>query len=354
MLDIETPALVVDRARLRSNVAAMADTARSKGVALRPHAKTHKSIHIANLQIGAGAVGLTVATLSEAAAFAEHGVDDLLIAYPIVPIDTKAGRFRDLLDRVTLRVGVDSAAGAAAIAAAAAGRAVSVLIEIDSGQHRTGVPASEAAALAAECDRLGLTVDGVFTHGGHAYAGPDAPTGAGIDEGDQLSLAAHALRDAGRVISVVSAGSTPTWRSPRPPAVTEERPGTYVFGDRQQVALGAQDPGDCAAWIAATVVGVRDGRIVLDAGSKALTAERPEWLAGYGTVPELGGALITRISEHHGVLDDVPTAGVCVGDQVSVVPNHICTAVNLFDEYVVVEADRVVDRWPLIARGRNC
>ncbi len=353
MLDIETPALVVDLARLTSNVAAMADVARGKAVDLRPHAKTHKSIQIANLQIGAGAVGITVATVSEAEAFADHGVDDILIAYPILPLGGKAKRFRELVDRVRLRVGVDSAAGASAVAEAADGRDVSVLIEIDSGQHRTGVPAAEAAALAAQCRRAGLTVEGVFTHGGHAYSGPDAPAGAGMDEGDQLALAARALRDAGFVISVVSAGSTPTWRSPRPPEVTEERPGTYVFGDRQQVALGAQDPGDCAAWIAATVVSVRGGRIVIDAGSKTLTGERPGWLDGYGIVPELGNAVITRVSEHHGILDDVDTSDVCVGDMVSVIPNHICTAVNLFDEYVVVEDGRVVDRWELIARGKN-
>ncbi|WP_395306749.1 alanine racemase [Mycobacterium sp. AMU20-3851] len=353
MLDIETPALVVDLARLTSNIAAMADAARGKAVDLRPHAKTHKSIQIANLQMGAGAVGITVATVSEAESFADHGMDDILIAYPILPLGAKARRFRELLDRVQLRVGVDSAAGASAIARAADGRDVSVLIEIDSGQHRTGVPAAEAAALAVECDRAGLTVAGVFTHGGHAYSSPDAPGRAGADEGDQLALAARAVRDAGFDIAVVSAGSTPTWRSPRPPEVTEERPGTYVFGDRQQVALGSQDPDACSAWIAATVVSSRGDRLVIDAGSKALTGERPQWLDGYGSVAELGNAVVTRVSEHHGILDNVDTSAVSVGDVVSVLPNHICTAVNLFDEYVVVDDGRVTERWELIARGRN-
>jgi len=353
VLDIETPALVVDLARLRSNVAAMADVARRKAVDLRPHAKTHKSIQIANLQIGAGAVGITAATVSEAESFADHGIDDILIAYPVLPVGAKVERFRELVDRVSLRVGVDSAEGASAIARAAPGRDVAVLIEIDSGQHRTGVPAAEAAALAAECERVGLTVDGVFTHGGHAYAHPDAPAGAGRDEGDQLALAARALRDAGFVISVVSAGSTPTGRSPRPAEVTEERPGTYVFGDRQQIALRSQETDGCAAWIAATVVSSRGSRIVLDAGSKALSGERPSWLVGHGVVPELGNAVVTRVSEHHGILDDVDTSAVSIGDMVSVIPNHICTAVNLFDEYVVVDDGRVVDRWELVARGRN-
>lgn len=352
-LDIETPALVVDLARLKSNVAAMSESARSKAVDLRPHAKTHKCKQIADLQIEAGAVGITVATVSEAEAFADHGIGDIFIAYPVLPAGAKAKRFSELVDRVTLRVGVENSTGAAAIAESAMGRAVSVLIEIDSGQHRTGVRATAAAALAAECSRLGLTVDGVFTHGGHAYSDPDAPQGAGTDEGDQLEAAAVALRDAGFTISVVSAGSTPTWRAARPSSVTEERPGTYVFADRQQIALRSQGREACAAWIAATVVSSRDGRVVIDAGSKALTAERPGWLDGFGIIPELGYATISRVSEHHGIVDDIDNAGVAVGDMVSVVPNHICTAVNLFDEYVVVDGGQVVDRWELVARGRN-
>lgn len=351
--DVETPSLMLDLAQLTSNIAAMSESARSKAVDLRPHAKTHKSIQIADLQIEAGAVGITVATVSEAEAFAGHGIDDIFIAYPVLPIGAKAQRFRELVDRVTLRVGVESSAGAQAIAEASGGRDVSVLIEIDSGQHRTGVPAPQAAALAAQCRQMGLTVDGVFTHGGHAYSAPDAPPGAGTDEGDQLEVATSALREAGFAISVVSAGSTPTWRAARPAVVTEERPGTYVFADRQQVALGAQERDDCAAWIAATVVSSRNGRVVIDAGSKALTGERPNWLEGFGIVPELGDAVVTRVSEHHGILDDVDNSGIAVGDRVSVLPNHICTAVNLFDEYVVVDDGRVIDRWELIARGKN-
>lgn len=352
-LDVETPALVLDLGRLKTNVTAMAESARAKAVDLRPHAKTHKSIQIAELQMAAGAVGITVATISEAQAFARHGVDDIFIAYPVVPVGAKASRFRELAERVRLRVGVESAAGAAAIAEASGGTEVSVVIEIDSGQHRTGVRATEAAALAAQCRRLGLSVAGVFTHGGHAYAGPDAPHAAGTDEGDHLEHAARALNDAGFAVSVVSAGSTPTWRAARPPVVTEERPGTYVFGDRQQIALDAQQRDGCAAWIAATVVSSRDGRVVIDAGSKALTGERPSWLAGFGTVPELGNAVVSRVSEHHGMLDDVDTSGLAVGDMVSVLPNHICTAVNLFDEYVVVDDGHVIDRWQLVARGKN-
>ncbi len=350
--DVETPALLVDLDRLTANVHRMADVARSRGLSLRPHAKTHKSLEIARLQVEAGAVGLTVATLSEAEVFADAGFGDLFVAYPVVPRGAKAERLRGLLDRVDLTAGVDSTAGAEAVAAAAQGRAVRVLIEVDSGQHRTGVDPDEVVALARSCRSVGLDVAGVFTHGGHAYGGPGVPSGAAADEGAALAEAADLLVADGFDVRVVSAGSTPTTGAPRPPQVTEERPGTYVFGDRQQLALGACTADRLALTVAATVVSVRHGRFVVDAGSKALASDRPAWLEGHGWVPELGDAVVTTLSEHHGTVEGA-TVLPQVGDVVAVFPNHACTVVNLFDEYVVLRDGAVVDRWPVAARGRN-
>lgn len=346
---IQTPALVVDRDRLRRNVASMATRVAARGLALRPHAKTHKCVEIARLQVGAGAVGLTVATLAEAEAFAAAGFDDVFVAYPVVPVGARAEQLRRLLDRTRLSVGVDNAVGARAVAEAAAGRTVPVLVEVDSGQHRTGVDPADVVPLARECRTLGLRVVGVFTHGGHAYASRDAPPSAAVDEGAALAAAARQLRRAGFETTVASAGSTPTSGTPRPEEVTEERPGTYVFGDRQQLALGGCTTADLALSVATTVVSVRHGRFVVDAGSKALAGDRPAWLDGHGWVPEVGG-LVSAISEHHGTVEGA-TRLPKVGDVVRVVPNHACTAVNLFDEYLVVSGGEVVDRWPVAARG---
>ncbi len=351
-MDIETPALVVDLDRLTDNVERMTDRVGQRGLALRPHAKTHKSVEIARMQLDAGAAGLTVATLSEAEVFADSGLSDLFIAYPVFPRGPKADRLRRLLDRVDLSVGIDNPAGAAAVADAAAGRSVRVVLEIDSGQHRTGVAPAQAADLARWCSELGLQVVGVFTHGGHSYKDPGAPSGASVDEGDTLVQAHHTLSAAGFDVSVVSAGSTPTTGVERPPEVTEERPGSYVFYDRQQLALGACRREQLALTVAATVVSVRHDRFVVDAGSKALASDRPPWLEGHGWVPELGDAVVTALSEHHGIVEGAP-ALPSVGDVVAVVPNHVCTVVNLFDEYVVARAGHVVDRWPVSARGRN-
>jgi D-serine deaminase-like pyridoxal phosphate-dependent protein len=355
---VETPALVVDLDRLLGNIDRMAEVARSRGLALRPHAKTHKCPQIADLQRQAGAAGLTVATLSEAEVFAAAGFTDLLIAYPVFPGGAKADRLRRLLDVAELHVGVDNAAGAAAVATAAGGRTVRVLLEVDSGQHRTGVAASDAVALAQACGSLGLEVHGVFTHGGHSYAGPDAPAGAAVDEGAALAEAHSSLLAAGFDVSVVSAGSTPTAGAQRPAQVTEERPGSYVFHDRQQLALGACTRDQVALSVAATVVSVGHGRFVIDAGSKALASDRPPWLRGHGAVaalgdgPGLGDALVVTLSEHHGIVEGASRLPA-VGDQVLVTPNHVCTVVNLFDEYVVTRAGTVVDRWPVAGRGRN-
>jgi D-serine deaminase-like pyridoxal phosphate-dependent protein len=350
---LETPALVVDRDRLQRNVGRMADRVRAQGLLLRPHAKTHKSVEVARMQVEGGASGLTVATLSEAEAFAAAGVEDLFVAYPVLPLGAKAERLRHLLDRTpSLSVGVDNPVGAAALSRAADGRALRVLLEVDSGQHRTGVSPGEASALAVECRRLGLTVAGVFTHGGHSYRDPAAPGTAAVEEGAALASAALSLADAGFQVSVVSAGSTPTTGTSRPPVVTEERPGSYVFYDRQQLALGACAVEDVALTVASTVVSARHGRFVIDAGSKALASDRPRWLHGHGWVPELGETYVTTVSEHHGVVEGA-TMLPEVGAVVRVVPNHVCTVVNLFDEYLVTSAGRVVDRWPVTARGTN-
>ncbi|HEX6248736.1 MAG TPA: alanine racemase [Nocardioidaceae bacterium] len=350
--DVETPAPVVDLDRLRSNVQRMADRLTARGLALRPHAKTHKSPAVARMQVEAGAVGLTVATLSEAEVFADAGFTDLLVAYPLVPTGAKAARLRRLLDGVDLLVGVDNPVGAAAIAEAARDRQVRVVLEVDSGQHRTGVLPADVVGLAERCRSLGLQVSGVFTHGGHSYRDPSAPSGAAQDESRALAEAADRLAGAGFEPTIVSAGSTPTSGADRSARVTEERPGTYVFNDRQQLALGACTADQVALTVAATVVSVGHGRFVVDAGSKALASDRPGWLDGHGWVPALGDAVVTTLSEHHGVVEGASTLPG-VGDVVAVVPNHVCTVVNLFDEYVVVRRGREVDRWPVAARGRN-
>ncbi|WP_300603653.1 alanine racemase, partial [Trebonia sp.] len=176
--DLETPAVVVDPGRVERNLARMAAAAGAAGVALRPHAKTHKCLAIARRQLAHGAAGLTVATLAEAELFAGDGCPSVFIAYPLwAGPDSRRARLAAVRERTALRVGVDSVTAAAQLAAAVPG--VQVLIEVDSGQHRSGVAPGQVAALAAGCLRLGLDVAGAFTHPGHAYGSPtDVPRAA--------------------------------------------------------------------------------------------------------------------------------------------------------------------------------
>jgi D-serine deaminase-like pyridoxal phosphate-dependent protein len=352
---LDTPTVVVDVDRMDANVASMQRRLDARGVALRPHAKTHKSPVVAHRQLAAGAVGVTVAVLGEARVLADAGVDDVFVAYPVWATGAKADRLRDLAGRVRLAVGVDSVEGAAKLGRAlqGAGDRPDVLVELDAGEGRTGTSPAHVVSVARAVLDADLHLRGVFTHGGHAYRGPDRVAGAASDERTTLAAARDALLAAGVDVEVVSAGSTPTALGSSRAPVTEERPGTYVFGDRQQVNLGGSDPAGIALVVAATVVSTAvPGRCVLDAGAKVLAKDRPGWLAGHGVVPQLPGAVIAAVYDHHAVVelpDDLPPPRV--GDVVAVVPNHVCPVVNLADELLLARDGEGIERLPVAARG---
>ncbi|WP_034262848.1 alanine racemase [Actinospica robiniae] len=352
-----TPALTVDRDVLERNIGRMARYAATGGFALRPHAKTHKCPQIAELQLAAGAVGLTVATIGEAEVFAATGARDLFIAYPLWLDEGKRDRVAALAANVRLSAGVDSAESAQRLI----GTGALAVIEVDSGHHRTGVQPAEAGTVAKAVRSLGLDVEGVFTFPGHGMAhDPDAtPTQvrlhAARDQEKALAEAADSLRAAGFEPNVVSGGSTPTAALREDGVISELRPGVYVFNDAMQVALGSCTIEDVALSAVATVVSVpAPDRFVLDAGSKTLGADVNGWARGYGLVPGYPGAMITQLSEHHAVVTlPLDTRSPRLGDRVTVIPNHVCNAVNLADELLVVRDGRVVDRWPVAARGAN-
>lgn len=342
-----TPYLAVDRDVLDLNIAAMSASARARGIALRPHAKTHKCVEIARRQLRSGAVGLTVATVGEAEVFADAGCADLFVAYPVWTDAARGTRMRALAERGALAVGVDSPEGAHALARHAG--PTDVLVEIDSGHHRTGVLPEAAAAVAVAAARAGLRVRGVFTFPGHGN-GPGTAPAAVADELAALELAAAGVRAAGVGIDVLSGGSTPT--APLTSGLTEMRPGVYVFNDAQQWELGTCGPSAVALTVAATVVSRRPGRVVLDAGSKALGADCPAWTTGSGRLLDHPDARIVALSEHHATVT-WPGALPALGDVVRVVPNHVCQAVNLAGSFTVVAGGEPVDTWAVAARGAN-
>jgi D-serine deaminase-like pyridoxal phosphate-dependent protein len=356
---LDTPVMVVDETLLRRNIDAMAALAASYGVALRPHAKTHKSPHIARLQMAAGAVGLTVAKLGEAEVMVDRaGVEDVLIAYPIVG-EAKMPRLLALMERARITVAVDTLAAAQALSQAmsAAGRTLHVYLEVNTGQDRAGARAGdEATALAARIAQLpGLRLVGVMTHEGHAGASaPDEIAAIAAAAGKALVDTADRIRAAGSDIAHVSVGSTPaSWHTPKTPGITEMRPGTYAFNDNNAFRHGRIAPRDCAARVAATVVSrPSPDRAIVDAGSKALALDPSPSHPGYGYIVGHPAARIDRLSEEHGVVLLAPAEpGFAVGDRVEIIPNHICPAINLTDDLLIIRDGQIVDTWPVAARG---
>lgn len=354
---LETPELVVVLPRVRANVRRMAELARAQGVALRPHAKTHKLPPIARLQIEAGAAGIQVAKLGEAEVMVDGDVTDVLVGYPIVG-ERKVARLLALTERARIGVSLDSEVVARGIAAGGA-RTVRVLLEIDTGLRRVGVSPDEAPALAERIAALeGIELAGILTHEGHAYT-------QATDERElerltheacrTMAEVASALRERALEVEVVSVGSSATARfAMGQPGITEVRPGTYVFNDRTQIAHGAATEDDLAAFVVATVVSrpARD-RAVLDAGTKSLTSDQmlvAEPRRSFGVVAGHGWELV-RASEEHSVVALPEDADIAVGDRLAIVPNHVCPTVNLVDRITVVD-DGEVERWPVAARGK--
>jgi D-serine deaminase-like pyridoxal phosphate-dependent protein len=355
---VETPAVLVDLDVVERNIASMAESARRSGVRLRPHAKTHKVVEIARMQLAAGAAGLSVAKASEAEVFAAAGVDDLFVAYPVVGAD-KGRRLLALADRVRLAAGVDSEDGARTLAAVfhAAGRRLDVLLKVDVGFHRVGVAPERAVEMARRiADLPGLRLRGLYTFAGHAYSAetPEGVARVGRSEGSILSETARGIRDAGLEIEEVSVGSTPT--APHAmaiPGVTECRPGVYVYNDASQVSLRACTLEDCAMTVLATVVSVpAPDRAVVDAGSKTLSSDplRPRG-EGFGFV--LGRrSRLARLSEEHGVIQVVAGETFRVGERVRILPNHACVVSNLHDRLLGIRRGRVETELVVAARGR--
>jgi len=367
--DLRTPVVLVDVARVRANISRMQASASANGLRLRPHAKTHKSPVIARWQLEAGAVGVCCAKLSEAEVFAEAGIDDLRLPYPIHP--SNADRVVRLLDRARLSIVVDdlTVAKGWSDAMRAAGRTLDVLVKVDVGFHRCGIDpdSPDAGGMVATVGSLpGLRLKGLLSHAGHGYQARSDEELASIAAGEVrlLQQVATCARNLGATIEEMSAGATPTARfSLAAAGLTEFRPGNYVYFDRTQVALGAATLEDCALTVLASVVSRHHDRVIFDSGSKTLSTDvmRGEPKAGYGVVfrdVHIGSGIdeglhIERLSEEHATVRVLSaTRRLDPGDRVRILPNHSCVVSNLVDEVVLVDGTRVLERLPVPARGR--
>jgi D-serine deaminase-like pyridoxal phosphate-dependent protein len=355
---IPTPAAVLDLEAFEANLAEMAARAEAAGLALRPHAKSHKCAAVAQRQLAAGAVGVCCAKLAEAEALAAAGVGAILVTSPIAG-PAQAARAAALAAQIPdFRIVVDHPDGAAELAAAAQGQ-IQVLIDVDPGFGRTGVASPEqgVAVFRAIAAQGALTFLGVQCYGGswQHMAGANARAAAVADGMARLKAVIAALTAAGAQVGVVTGGGTGTFAADVAQGLlTEVQPGSYAFMDREyRDSLGADPDGAFAQslTIAATVITANQPKwVTVDAGLKAFATDGPLPVAA---TAKFADVLYRYFGDEHGLLMRPEGAPVVRGERVHFVPPHIDPTLDRYDLIHVVRGDVLVDLWPLEARGAS-
>jgi D-serine deaminase-like pyridoxal phosphate-dependent protein len=346
--DLDTPVVTIDLDIMEDNIRRVQAHLARHGLGNRPHIKTHKIPAIGQLQLAAGAIGITCQKIGEVEVFADHGVaPDVLLTYNILG-RAKSDRLMAVARRVErLTVVLDNEVVARDLSEAGVrhGRDVPFLVECDTGGGRNGVQTPEAAFdLARQTMKLPrMAFQGLMTF-------PNREPGTRVFFERALGL----FRQAGIPVPTVSGGGTPgIFTAQEFPMLTEHRAGTCIYNDAMVVASGTATWDNCAMRIRCTVVSrPTDARAILDAGSKVLTSDQ-YGMKGYGHLLEYPEAVISALSEEHGTVD----LSACperpqVGDVVTVVPNHCCVVTNMVDEVVGVRRGQVEVVWPVAARGR--
>jgi len=365
--DLQTPALILDQGKVIRNTATMTARLAVKGVNLRPHMKTSKSVDVARLVLDGNFGGVTVSTLKEAEYFLEHGIGDIVYAVCIAP--SKLDHAAALTERgADLKVIIDNVEVARAITRH--GSTFRVLIEIDCGEHRTGITSGhpdvlEIADLLAASDNAQLA--GVMTHAGHSYGcrSVDEIKQIARDERDAVVGAARRLRDAGHDCPIVSVGSTPTATfGENFSGVTEARPGVFVFYDLFQAGLGVCTTDDIAVSVLASVISQNPdhNQILIDAGGLALSKDRStaalDTDLGYGLVCDAdtgvpingpdGPLTVAGVHQEHGQIilaDSESLKQFPVGTRIRILPNHVCMTAAAYDRYNVIDGETVIAEW---------
>ena len=346
--ELTTPALVLDLPVAKRNIQRMADHMATVPSDIRPHIKVHKSPELSRLQVEAGAIGLSVATVWEAVILVRSGLDHILVVNTVAG-PAKLRALAELARDADIMVAVDDPIGVDALsrAVAAAGARIGVLVEVDTGMDRCGVDSPEEALEVARlvADAPGLELRGVTGYEGHCSLTPDHDerlakqrTAMGY-----LTEVADGLEAAGLPAPIRSAGGTATWDwTAAHPGITEIQAGTYVVMDNFH---GRMVGGfEHSLTVQATVISRRPDRVIVDAGNKSM---------GAGDLASIVGdpSPAFRFDEEHGIFDATGGTSLRVGDIVSLVPGYSPSTVNWYDAFHVVEDDVVVDIWPVIPRG---
>lgn len=340
--DLETPSVLIDLDVMQRNIARMQSFCNERGLAFRPHIKTHKIPDIARMQIEAGAVGIACQKVSEAEVFAGAGINNIQIPYNIIG-ERKTARLADLAlyNRVTVSADHPNVVAGLADAAKAADITLRVMVELATEIERTGAGLDDVLALAQRID------DDEHLHFAGLLLYPSYPAMRPV-----LQEALERLHRAGIGVDSVSGGGTgAAMHAADIPELTELRVGTYIFNDWTCVRNGWAALDDCAMRVAVTVVSrPTTDRAILDSGSKTLSSDRYD--DRYGHIVEYPQARIYRLNEEHAYVDlsgcdERPV----IGERVHVIPVHTCVVTNLHNQLYGHRGETVEVVWPVAARG---
>lgn len=354
--ELDTPVMLVDIGAMERNIERLMRRFRGTRVRVRPHTKTIKSPVLARKLLAAGARGVCVAKLAEAEIMADGGIEDILITTEIVGEQKLERIVRLLAAHPDVKLVIDDARAASQLHAALgrAGLTARVLVDVDVGQHRTGVlPGEPALALARHIAELpSLSLVGVQGYEGHLQLMTDARARQAqcLASLTLLTDTAALLRSAGFAIDIVTTGGTGTAEiCARHPGVTEVQPGSFVFMDASYARLfGAEY--ECALTILSTVISrPRPCEAVIDAGLKSLSTD-----SGFAEPKARPGVSYRPAGDEHGILSWSAESGIelPLGERVELVPSHIDTTINLHDDYYAHRAGRIEALWPVAARGK--
>jgi D-serine deaminase-like pyridoxal phosphate-dependent protein len=357
--ELATPALIIDLDVAERNLDRMADYCRGHNLKLRPHTKTHKTVEFAGMQLERGAIGLTVAKVGEAEVMAQSGAKQILVAHPIFGQE-QLQRLARVAAETEVLIAIDHEATAQAISRAAVrhGCEFGILVEFDAGFHRCGLaPGSSCTELADAVEKLpGLRLRGLMTYFGNIWGSKEERRAQIASTASAVEQAIAAFQKERLPIEIVSGGSTPAADfSHQIPGLTEIRPGTYIFNDLNTYYQGVCRLEDCAARVLTTVISTAvPGHAMVDAGSKTISSDTlgSGPMKGYGYVEGNPATSLLKLNEEHGYLDTSQGRRFQMGEVLTVIPNHVCTCINMHDEVFLVRGEQVIGSWKVAARGK--
>jgi D-serine deaminase-like pyridoxal phosphate-dependent protein len=351
--DISTPALVVDYNLVNKNINTMAKFAKEHKIGLRPHVKTHKCPIIGKMQLEAGANGICVARIGEAEIFAEHGFEDILIANEVIDL-YQIKRLVKLNKKSLVRVCVDSEKNILDLnkIASKEDQKLEVLLEVDVGLGRNGIKPGDSALNIANSikKKSHLELVGLQGYEGHltSVIDPGLRKEKTEDCMQKLVETRNILNNNGYEITYLTASNTVTYKfSADYNGITELQPGTYIFNDEHYHGLAPEF--NKAVTVLSTVSNNPGNRIYsIDAGLKAATNDN-----GNPIFKNFSKTKIKVMTEEHSIIRTGPKDQLEIGQKIELYPSHICTTVNLYDFFTVIEEGEVKGRWDILARGKN-